>query len=93
LEPVHLGDRFKVNKKNINKRFIWENWFQNCFFNKTRTGSNKSVQKWNRFNKKTVLETVYETGPKVGSFNLRITFYFPGSGKHFEKCLFGKKSL
>jgi len=34
------SNRFKVNKKNINKlrlnlKYFWENWFQNCFFNKT----------------------------------------------------------
>ena len=29
---------------------------------KSKTGSYKSVQKWNRFNKKPVLEPVYETG-------------------------------
>ena len=39
----YLGNRFKVNKKisikdpklRLNLKYFWENWFQNCFLNKT----------------------------------------------------------
>jgi hypothetical protein len=38
----YLGNRFKVYKKisikdpklRLNLKYFWENWFQNCFFNK-----------------------------------------------------------
>ncbi len=55
-----LGNRFKVNKRNINKRskikYFWESCFQNCFFNKT--GSKMEPVPI----KNPVLEPVYETG-------------------------------
>jgi hypothetical protein len=50
----YLGNRFKVNKDKIkdpklrlNLKYFWENWFQNCFFNKT--GSKTEPIPINRF--------------------------------------------
>jgi len=51
----YLGNQFKVNKKisikdlklRLNLKYFWENWFQNCFFNKT--GSKTEPIPVNRF--------------------------------------------